>query len=189
MLTNFLPTDATIFGGCHHSRSHEYYFESILYPTGFVGYPCESYKSYEAVSISAQEWMKYKENNQGLCTQDRSHHVHRALGHVWFCSHITQPAADLSSKINLGSASQQEEAQHTGAPSTILLLKNECTDETTKIKRKIKNKPHAILTLSLYAKSVQALGILTLLSPGWKKRYLELPKAFLKRLFWRKKKI
>uniref|UniRef100_A0A8B9I0W9 Triacylglycerol lipase n=1 Tax=Anser brachyrhynchus TaxID=132585 RepID=A0A8B9I0W9_9AVES len=41
--------NATIFGGCHHSRSHEYYFESILYPTGFIGYPCESYKSYEAV--------------------------------------------------------------------------------------------------------------------------------------------
>ncbi|XP_032047125.1 pancreatic lipase-related protein 2-like [Aythya fuligula] len=43
-----LIADATIFGGCHHSRSHEYYFESILYPTGFIGYPCESYKSYEA---------------------------------------------------------------------------------------------------------------------------------------------
>ncbi|KFP44589.1 Pancreatic lipase-related protein 3, partial [Chlamydotis macqueenii] len=34
--------DATIVGGCHHSRSHEFYFESILYPTGYLGYPCET---------------------------------------------------------------------------------------------------------------------------------------------------
>uniref|UniRef100_A0A8C4JT16 Triacylglycerol lipase n=1 Tax=Dromaius novaehollandiae TaxID=8790 RepID=A0A8C4JT16_DRONO len=37
-----------IIGGCHHSRSHEFYFESILYPTGFIGYPCETYKSFES---------------------------------------------------------------------------------------------------------------------------------------------
>ncbi|GAB0192002.1 pancreatic lipase-related protein 2 [Grus japonensis] len=40
--------DATIIGGCHHSRSHEFYFESILYPTGYLGYPCETYKSFES---------------------------------------------------------------------------------------------------------------------------------------------
>ncbi|KFQ51536.1 Pancreatic lipase-related protein 2, partial [Nestor notabilis] len=40
--------DATIFGGCHHSRSHEYYFKSILYPTGFLGYPCKTYKSFDS---------------------------------------------------------------------------------------------------------------------------------------------
>ncbi|KAM8806086.1 pancreatic lipase-related protein 2-like [Eudromia elegans] len=43
-----LTADATFIGGCHHSRSHEFYFESILYPTGFVGYPCETYKSFES---------------------------------------------------------------------------------------------------------------------------------------------
>uniref|UniRef100_A0A663MV68 Triacylglycerol lipase n=1 Tax=Athene cunicularia TaxID=194338 RepID=A0A663MV68_ATHCN len=50
MLINFVPTDATIIGGCHHSRSHEFYFESILYPTGYLGYPCETYKSFESVN-------------------------------------------------------------------------------------------------------------------------------------------
>ena len=98
MLTNFVPTDATIFGGCHHSRSHEYYFESILYPTGFIGYPCESYKSYEAVSISAQEQMKSKENNQGLCTQVRSHHVHRALV-VLLSHHLASSRPELKSQL------------------------------------------------------------------------------------------
>ncbi|XP_030909766.2 pancreatic lipase-related protein 2-like [Melopsittacus undulatus] len=39
--------DATVFGGCHHSRSHEYYFKSILYPTGFCGYPCKKYDSFD----------------------------------------------------------------------------------------------------------------------------------------------
>ncbi|XP_061491886.1 pancreatic lipase-related protein 2-like isoform X2 [Rhineura floridana] len=34
-------------GNCHHSRSHEYYSYSILYPDGFVGYPCKSYKSFK----------------------------------------------------------------------------------------------------------------------------------------------
>uniref|UniRef100_A0A669PSY4 Triacylglycerol lipase n=1 Tax=Phasianus colchicus TaxID=9054 RepID=A0A669PSY4_PHACC len=34
-----LIADTTIFGSCHHSRSHEFYFKSILYPTGFIGYP------------------------------------------------------------------------------------------------------------------------------------------------------
>ncbi|KAM6067740.1 pancreatic lipase-related protein 2-like isoform 2-T2 [Chlamydotis macqueenii] len=45
---HFPAIDATIVGGCHHSRSHEFYFESILYPTGYLGYPCETYKSFES---------------------------------------------------------------------------------------------------------------------------------------------
>ncbi|KAF4791209.1 hypothetical protein TURU_132941 [Turdus rufiventris] len=39
--------DATLFGGCHHSRSHEFYFASILYPTGFLAYPCDSYEAFK----------------------------------------------------------------------------------------------------------------------------------------------
>ncbi|XP_058044082.1 pancreatic lipase-related protein 2-like isoform X2 [Ahaetulla prasina] len=35
-------------GNCHHSRSHEYYKYSILYPSGFLAYPCKSYKSFQA---------------------------------------------------------------------------------------------------------------------------------------------
>ncbi|XP_028585975.2 pancreatic lipase-related protein 2-like [Podarcis muralis] len=34
-------------GNCHHSRSHEYYRYSILFPGGFVAYPCESYESFQ----------------------------------------------------------------------------------------------------------------------------------------------
>uniref|UniRef100_A0A8C2YGW1 Triacylglycerol lipase n=1 Tax=Coturnix japonica TaxID=93934 RepID=A0A8C2YGW1_COTJA len=40
--------DTTIFGSCHHSRSHDFYFKSILYPTGFVGYPCETYEDFKS---------------------------------------------------------------------------------------------------------------------------------------------
>ncbi|KAM6104910.1 pancreatic lipase-related protein 2-like [Pterocles gutturalis] len=40
--------DAAVVGSCHHSRSHEYYFESILYPTGYLAYACETYKSFQA---------------------------------------------------------------------------------------------------------------------------------------------
>uniref|UniRef100_U3JHR1 Triacylglycerol lipase n=1 Tax=Ficedula albicollis TaxID=59894 RepID=U3JHR1_FICAL len=39
--------DATLFGGCHHSRSHEFYFASILYPTGYLAYPCDSYEEFK----------------------------------------------------------------------------------------------------------------------------------------------
>ncbi|XP_077039676.1 pancreatic lipase-related protein 2-like [Agelaius phoeniceus] len=39
--------DATLFGGCHHSRSHEFYFASILYPTGYLAYPCDSYEAFK----------------------------------------------------------------------------------------------------------------------------------------------
>uniref|UniRef100_A0A8C3MZ47 Triacylglycerol lipase n=1 Tax=Geospiza parvula TaxID=87175 RepID=A0A8C3MZ47_GEOPR len=39
--------DATLFGGCHHSRSHEFYFASILYPTGYLAYPCDSYEAFQ----------------------------------------------------------------------------------------------------------------------------------------------
>ncbi|XP_075280432.1 pancreatic lipase-related protein 2 [Opisthocomus hoazin] len=42
-----LIADITVFGGCHHSRSHEFYFESILYPTGYLAYSCTSYKSFD----------------------------------------------------------------------------------------------------------------------------------------------
>jgi len=80
MLINFVPTDITVFGGCHHSRSHEFYFESILYPTGYLAYSCTSYKSFDEVSTSAPEWVNHKENNPGLCTHDRSCYVLRALG-------------------------------------------------------------------------------------------------------------
>uniref|UniRef100_A0A8C3LM73 Triacylglycerol lipase n=1 Tax=Chrysolophus pictus TaxID=9089 RepID=A0A8C3LM73_CHRPC len=43
-----LIADTTIFGSCHHSRSHEFYFKSILYPTGFIGYPCETYEDFKS---------------------------------------------------------------------------------------------------------------------------------------------
>ncbi|XP_014800695.1 PREDICTED: pancreatic lipase-related protein 3-like, partial [Calidris pugnax] len=39
--------DTTVIGGCHHSRSHEFYFESILYPSGYLGYPCETYEAFK----------------------------------------------------------------------------------------------------------------------------------------------
>ncbi|OWK53454.1 Pancreatic triacylglycerol lipase [Lonchura striata] len=39
--------DATLFGGCHHSRSHEFYFSSILYPSGYLAYPCDSYEDFK----------------------------------------------------------------------------------------------------------------------------------------------
>jgi len=71
MLIDFVPTDTTIFGSCHHSRSHEYYFKSILYPTGFVGYPCETDEDFKSVSIAAWEQMTCKENYQ-----DTSHTAH-----------------------------------------------------------------------------------------------------------------
>uniref|UniRef100_A0A8C9FT69 Triacylglycerol lipase n=1 Tax=Pavo cristatus TaxID=9049 RepID=A0A8C9FT69_PAVCR len=35
---------------CHHSRSHEFYFKSILYHTGFLGYPCETYEDFKSVN-------------------------------------------------------------------------------------------------------------------------------------------
>uniref|UniRef100_A0A8C6X853 Triacylglycerol lipase n=1 Tax=Naja naja TaxID=35670 RepID=A0A8C6X853_NAJNA len=35
-------------GNCHHSRSYKYYKYSILYPSGFLAYPCKSYKSFQA---------------------------------------------------------------------------------------------------------------------------------------------
>ncbi|NXB46841.1 LIPR2 protein, partial [Leucopsar rothschildi] len=44
---NDLMRDATLFGGCHHSRSHEFYFASILYPTGYLAYPCDSYEKFK----------------------------------------------------------------------------------------------------------------------------------------------
>ncbi|KAH0623721.1 hypothetical protein JD844_006801 [Phrynosoma platyrhinos] len=44
---SFLLAEIRNVGNCHHSRSHEYYRYSILYPNGFLGYPCESYESFE----------------------------------------------------------------------------------------------------------------------------------------------
>ncbi|XP_074855666.1 pancreatic lipase-related protein 2-like [Carettochelys insculpta] len=32
---------------CHHSRSHQFYFQSILYPNGFLGYPCRTYEFFQ----------------------------------------------------------------------------------------------------------------------------------------------
>ncbi|XP_051472683.1 pancreatic lipase-related protein 2-like [Apus apus] len=40
--------DVPVIGTCHHSRSHEYFLQSILYITGFLGYPCETYKAFES---------------------------------------------------------------------------------------------------------------------------------------------
>uniref|UniRef100_A0A8C3H641 Triacylglycerol lipase n=1 Tax=Chrysemys picta bellii TaxID=8478 RepID=A0A8C3H641_CHRPI len=37
---------------CHHSRSHQFYFQSILYPNGFLGYPCRTYEFFQSVSIT-----------------------------------------------------------------------------------------------------------------------------------------
>ncbi|KAJ7325234.1 hypothetical protein JRQ81_018254 [Phrynocephalus forsythii] len=39
--------DVRSVANCHHSRSHQYYRYSILYPLGFLGYPCESYESFQ----------------------------------------------------------------------------------------------------------------------------------------------
>uniref|UniRef100_A0A674HM46 Triacylglycerol lipase n=1 Tax=Taeniopygia guttata TaxID=59729 RepID=A0A674HM46_TAEGU len=44
---HFPAADATLFGGCHHSRSHEFYFSSILYPSGYLAYPCDSYEDFK----------------------------------------------------------------------------------------------------------------------------------------------
>ncbi|XP_062989326.1 pancreatic lipase-related protein 2-like [Elgaria multicarinata webbii] len=41
------PQEDHKVGNCHHSRSHEYYKYSILYPDGFLAYPCESYESFQ----------------------------------------------------------------------------------------------------------------------------------------------
>ncbi|XP_064922989.1 pancreatic lipase-related protein 2 isoform X1 [Columba livia] len=43
-----IAADATVIGGCHHSRSHEFYCQSILHPTGYLGYLCESYEFFKA---------------------------------------------------------------------------------------------------------------------------------------------
>ncbi|XP_066474885.1 pancreatic lipase-related protein 2-like [Tiliqua scincoides] len=32
---------------CHHARSYQYYRYSLLYPDGFLGYPCESYTAFK----------------------------------------------------------------------------------------------------------------------------------------------
>ncbi|XP_020843816.1 pancreatic triacylglycerol lipase-like [Phascolarctos cinereus] len=36
------------FAACNHLRSYKYYADSILNPDGFSGYPCASYKDFEA---------------------------------------------------------------------------------------------------------------------------------------------
>ncbi|XP_072495081.1 pancreatic triacylglycerol lipase-like [Notamacropus eugenii] len=36
------------FAACNHLRSYKYYADSILNPNGFSGYPCVSYKSFQA---------------------------------------------------------------------------------------------------------------------------------------------
>ncbi|XP_027707809.1 pancreatic triacylglycerol lipase-like isoform X2 [Vombatus ursinus] len=36
------------FAACNHLRSYKYYTDSILNPDGFSGYPCASYKDFEA---------------------------------------------------------------------------------------------------------------------------------------------
>ncbi|KAM9134288.1 pancreatic lipase-related protein 2-like [Pangshura tecta] len=33
---------------CHHSRSHQFYFQSILHPNGFLGYPCRTYEFFQS---------------------------------------------------------------------------------------------------------------------------------------------
>ncbi|XP_030425921.1 pancreatic lipase-related protein 2-like [Gopherus evgoodei] len=33
---------------CHHSRSHQFYFQSILHPNGFLGYPCRTYEFFRS---------------------------------------------------------------------------------------------------------------------------------------------
>uniref|UniRef100_A0A8C8SF37 Triacylglycerol lipase n=1 Tax=Pelusios castaneus TaxID=367368 RepID=A0A8C8SF37_9SAUR len=38
---NYLPT-------CDHSRSHQFYFHSILHPNGFLGYPCRTYEFFQS---------------------------------------------------------------------------------------------------------------------------------------------
>ncbi|XP_020635625.3 pancreatic lipase-related protein 2 [Pogona vitticeps] len=48
-VTSLLEFDQEVrnVGNCHHSRSHEYYKYSVLYPLGFLGYPCESYETFQ----------------------------------------------------------------------------------------------------------------------------------------------
>ncbi|KAH1167986.1 hypothetical protein KIL84_003469 [Mauremys mutica] len=37
---------------CHHSRSHQFYFQSILHPNGFLGYPCKTYEFFRAYTAA-----------------------------------------------------------------------------------------------------------------------------------------
>lgn len=40
------------FVACNHLRSYKYYSDSIIYPDGFLGYPCASYEVFDTVSTS-----------------------------------------------------------------------------------------------------------------------------------------
>uniref|UniRef100_K7FB34 Triacylglycerol lipase n=1 Tax=Pelodiscus sinensis TaxID=13735 RepID=K7FB34_PELSI len=42
---NFVFTGAS--NSCHHSRSHQFYFQSILHPKGFLAYPCSRYDFFQ----------------------------------------------------------------------------------------------------------------------------------------------
>lgn len=47
-----LFTGTRDFIACNHLRSYKYYSDSIIYPDGFLGYPCASYDLFKEVSTS-----------------------------------------------------------------------------------------------------------------------------------------
>lgn len=58
-----LLTGTRDFVACNHLRSYKYYSDSIIYPDGFLGYPCASYELFQSVSISQSLGMDHTENN------------------------------------------------------------------------------------------------------------------------------
>ncbi|NWI65634.1 LIPP lipase, partial [Todus mexicanus] len=56
------------FVACNHLRSYKYYSDSIIYPDGFLGYPCASYDIFGTVSISQRCSMDQIQNNVSYCT-------------------------------------------------------------------------------------------------------------------------
>ena len=45
----FASSGTRDFIACNHLRSYKYYSSSILSPSGFLGYPCKSYKKFQEV--------------------------------------------------------------------------------------------------------------------------------------------
>lgn len=154
MLINFFPADATAIGGCHHSRSHEFYCQSILHPTGYLGYLCESYEFFKAVSIPAQELWAVKKIIQvstlmvgpAMCTE------HLDAGGwalvVWFGRRMSM--VRHSGSINYSALKINPEAQ--------VMSPNRMKNQTNNKKKKTPtttahHTPRKVLSLNLHAKS------------------------------------
>ncbi|EPQ14810.1 Pancreatic lipase-related protein 2 [Myotis brandtii] len=75
---------------CNHMRSHKYYSSSILYPDGFLGYPCASYEEFQEVGLP------------------------RGLGRVgwlcgcWFCPCGLEQSRDVTPRLVRGGAGNAE---------------------------------------------------------------------------------